>query len=256
MSGHSKWSTIKHKKALNDAKKGKVFSKLSTQITHAARKGGGDVNMNPNLRLYVDKAKSVGFPIDRIEKAISKGTGQGSDGITYEEITYEGFGPNGVQILVDTLTDNKNRTVADLRQLFDEIGGSLGESGCVSWNFNVRGLIVLRSGHMKKSEKFGGVDEYVKENREEVMIRLMDLDGVEDIKEVDLDGIEVYTQFADLAKVRDSILDLGYLIEEADIFKEPKVTKSLTKNELEKIHNGLEKLDDHDDVQNVWSNLE
>ena len=143
MSGHSKWSTIKHKKAANDAKKGKVFSKLSTQITHAARQGGGDPEMNPNLRLYIDKAKSAGFPVDRIEKAISKGTGEGSDGVTFEEATYEGFGPGGIQILVDTLTDNKNRTVSDLRKLFEEIGGNLGEGGSVSWNFEPKGLIVI-----------------------------------------------------------------------------------------------------------------
>ncbi len=259
MSGHSKWSTIKHKKALNDAKKGKVFSKLSTQITHAARKGGGDPNMNPNLRLYIDKAKSAGFPIDRIEKAILKGTGEGADGVVYEEITYEGFGHGGIQILVDTLTDNKNRTVAELRKIFEEMGGNLGDTGSVSWNFDVRGLIVLRCGHMKKSEKFGAEDEYIKEDREEVMFKLMDIDGVEDIKELDLDGVEgvvVYTQFSDLAKVRDSISELGYVIEEADIVKEPKVTKSLAGSDFERIQNGLEKLDDHDDVQNVWSNLE
>ena len=259
MSGHSKWSTIKHKKAINDAKKGKVFSKLSVQITHAARQGGGDPNMNPNLRLYVDKAKREGFPIDRIEKAIQKGAGTGSDGVTYEESTYEGFGHGGIQILVDTLTDNKNRTVADLRKIFEEIGGRMGDSGSVSWNFDTKGLVVLRSGHMKKSEKFGGEDEYAKDNREEVMMKLMDIEGIEDIKEIDIDGVEgleVYTQYSNLAKVRDSISDLGYVIEETEIIKEPKVTKVLVGHDLEKAQEGLEKLDDLDDVQSVWSNLE
>ncbi len=259
MSGHSKWSTIKHKKAINDAKKGKVFSKLSAQITHAARQGGGDPNMNPNLRLYIEKAKKEGFPIDRIEKAVLKGTGVGADGITYEEITYEGFGHSGIQILVDTLTDNKNRTVSDLRMLFDEIGGRMGDSGSVSWNFETRGLIIIKSGHMQKSEKYRGEDIYVKDNREEVMITLMDIDGIEDIKEIDIDGVEgleVYTSFVNLSKVRESISKLGYVIEEAEIIKEPKVTKSLSEKDLEKAQDGLERLDDHDDVQSVWSNLE
>ena len=258
MSGHSKWSTIKHKKAINDAKKGKIFSKLSTQITHAARQGGGDANMNPNLRLYIDKAKSVGFPIDRIEKAISKGTGEGSDGVTYEEITYEGFGPEGIQILVDTLTDNKNRTVADLRQLFDEIGGRMGETGSVSWNFNVRGLITVKCGHMKKSEKYGGEDEYIKEDREEIMIALMDIPGIEDIKETDIDGIEgldVYTTFSDFSTVRNKVEEMGYVIDDAEIIKEAKVTKTLSEKDLEKAVSALERIEENDDVQSVWSDL-
>ena len=259
MSGHSKWSTIKHKKELNDAKKGKVFSKLSVEITHAARKGGGDPEMNPTLRLYIDKAKAAGFPIDKIQKAIEKGVGGGDSGVTYEEITFEGFGHGGVQVLVDILTDNRNRTVAELRRLFEEIGGRLAENGSVSWNFDTKGLIILRSGHMEKAEKFGAEDKYVKENREEVMMKLMDIKGVEDIKEVDLDGIEgieVYTKFTDLAHVRDEIEKLGYVIEEADIIKEPKVTKQLSGADFARAQEGLERLDDHNDVQNVWSNLE
>lgn len=259
MSGHSKWSTIRHKKAINDAKKGKVFSKLSVQITHAARQGGADPNMNPNLRLYIDKAKREGFPIDRIEKAVQKGAGTGADGVTYEEVTYEGFGHSGIQILVDTLTDNKNRTVADLRQIFEEIGGRMGDNGSVSWNFDTKGLIVVKSGHIKKSEKFGGEDEYVEDNREEVMMNLMDIEGIEDIKEVDIDGVdglEIYTQYNNLAKVRDSISKLGYVVEEAEIIKEPKVTKNLIGKDLEKAQEGIEKIEDNDDVQNVWSNLE
>jgi len=258
MSGHSKWSTIKHKKAANDAKKGKVFSKLSTQITHAARQGGGDPEMNPNLRLYIDKAKSVGFPIDRIEKAISKGTGEGSEGITFEEAMYEGFGPGGIQIVVDTLTDNKNRTVSDLRKLFEEIGGRMGDSGSVSWNFETKGLIVVKSGHMKKAEKYGQEDIYEAERRDEVMMTLMEIDGILDIFETDLDGtegLEVYTEYNNLAKVRDSISSLGYVIEEASIIKEPKNLKILSGSELEKARDAIEKLEDNDDVQNVWSDM-
>lgn len=259
MSGHSKWSTIKHKKELNDAKKGKVFSKLSVEITHAAKNGGGDPEMNPALRLYIDKAKAAGFPIDKIEKAIEKGVGGGDSGVTYEEITFEGFGHGGIQILVDVLTDNRNRTVAELRKIFEEIGGRMAENGSVSWNFDTRGLIILRSGHMEKAKKFGGQDEYIKENRDEVMMKLMDIEGIEDMKEIDLDGvegIEVYTKLSDLARVRDAIAKLGYVIEQADIIKEPKVTKQLSGNDFIKAQEGLERLDNHDDVQNVWSNLE
>ena len=259
MSGHSKWSTIKHKKAINDAKKGKIFSKLSTQITHAAKQGGGDPNMNPNLRLYIDKAKSEGFPIDRIEKAIAKGTGEGSDGVTYEEVTYEGFGPFGTQILVDTLTDNKNRTVADLRQIFEEIGGNMGESGSISWNFDTKGYIVIKCGHMVKAEKYGQDDIFVKDDREEVMIKLMDIHGIEDIKEIDIDGVEgleIYTSFTDLAKVSNSVSELGYIVVQSEIIKEPKIRKDITDPQREKIENAIEKIEDNDDVQSVWSDVD
>jgi YebC/PmpR family DNA-binding regulatory protein len=258
MSGHSKWSTIRHKKAINDAKKGKVFSKLSAQITHAAKKGGGDSNSNPNLRLYIEKAKSAGFPVDRIEKAIQKGTGEGGDGIIYDEVTYEGFGPGGIQILVDVLTDNKNRTIADLRKLFEEVGGNMGDSGSVSWNFDAKGLIVVKSGHMQKSKKYGQDDEYVKEIREDVMMKIMDIEGIEDIQEISLngaEGLEVFTDYAQLTRVRDDISELGYVVEQADIVKEPKIMKKLPKEILEKAKNALERIEDYDDVQNVWSDL-
>src|SRR5690606_20234304 len=125
-----------------------------------------------------------------IEKAISKGTGEGSDGVVFEEASYEGFGPGGIQIIVDTLTDNKNRTVSDLRQLFDEVGGNLGESGSVAWNFDTKGLIILKSGHMQKAQKYGQEDIYVPLNREEVMMSLMEIEGILDILESDLDGVE------------------------------------------------------------------
>lgn len=258
MSGHSKWSTIRHKKALNDAKKGKAFSKLSVQITHAARQGGGDINMNPTLRLYVEKARRESFPVDRIEKAIAKGSGVGSDGVQFEEITYEGFGPFGIQIIVDTLTDNRNRTVADVRKTFEDIGGNMGNDGSVSWNFDIKGLIVLRCGHMKKSDKFGGKDEYIKDNRDEVSMKLMDVNGILDIQEIDIDGIEgleVYTEYKDLASVRDSISKLGYVLEEAEIIKEAKMKKELNSDELDRALESLERFEDLDDVQNVWSDI-
>ncbi len=258
MSGHSKWSTIKHKKAILDAKKGKIFSKVSTQITHAAKEGGGDPEMNPSLRMYVDKAKEVGFPQDKIEKAIQKGTGEGSEGVIYDDSTYEGFGPFGIQIMVDTLTDNKNRTVAELRKLFEDIGGSMGEEGSVSWNFDLKGLIVIKCGHMEKSDKFGEDDKFVKDDTEEVMLNIMEIEGVLDIQETSLNGIpglEIYTDYRDWGKVRDEINRFGYVIREAGIIKEAKTYKELQGEDLEKAEEALEKLEDHEDVQEVWSNL-
>jgi len=259
MSGHSKWSTIKHKKALNDAKKGKVFSKVSVQITHAARQGGGDPDMNPNLRLYIDKAKEAGFPLDKIEKAIQKGTGAGSDGVIFEEMSYEGFGPFGIQIIVDTLSDNKNRTVSDLRNIFEDMGGSMGDSGSVSWNFETKGFLVILPGHMEKSEKYGEEDKYVEENIDDVMLNVMDLEGILDIQETDDDGqkqLEIYTEYNKLASVRDAIHTLGYVVKEAELVKEPKMYKSLSTEQLERAQEALEKIEDNDDVQNVWSDIE
>lgn len=258
MSGHSKWSTIKHKKAILDAKKGKIFSKLSTQITHAAREGGGDPDMNPNLRMYIDKAKEASFPQDKIEKAIQKGTGEGSEGVSFDNSTYEGFGPSGVQIMVDTLTDNKNRTIAELRKLFEDIGGNMGEEGSVGWNFDVKGLIVVKCGHMEKAEKYGEDDKFIEDDVEEVMLNIMDIEGVVDIQEVDLKGtkgLEVYTDYTVWGKVRDEINKLGYVLKDAGIVKEAKTLKDLNGEELEKVRGALEKLGDHDDVQEVWSNL-
>ena len=259
MSGHSKWDTIKHKKALNDAKKGKAFSKLSTQITHAARQGGGNPDMNPNLRLYIDKAREASFPMDRIEKAIEKGVGGGDSGIVFEEASYEGFGPHGIQLVVDTLSDNKNRTVSELRQIFDEIGGTMGAEGSVAWNFETKGYIVIKSGHMQKSEKFGGEDTFVADDPEGVMMMLMDIPGILDIQDIDMDdckGFEIYTEYNQMTQVRDAISKLGFVLKEAEIVKEPKIYKELAGDQLEKAKEGIERLEDYDDVQNVWTDLD
>ena len=259
MSGHSKWDTIKHKKAINDAKKGKSFSKVSAQITHAAKQGGGDPNMNPTLRLYIDKAKSVGFSSDNIDKAIRKGTGEGGDGVIIEEISYEGFGPHDIQLIVDVLTDNKNRTVADLRQLFDQIGGKMGDSGSVSWNFDTKGYLEILCGHMEKSPKYGESDIYVEDNPEEVELAVMDLHGVLDIHDFQEDGkngLAIYTEYDSFGAVRDAINDLGYVLQEAELIKEAKMLKKLNGTELEKANEAIERLEENDDVQNVWSDLE
>lgn len=259
MSGHSKWDTIKHKKALNDAKKGQAFSKLSMLITHAARQGGGDPNMNPNLRLYIDKARDASFPLDRIEKAIEKGTGEGDNATTFDEASYEGFGPGGIQLVVDTLSDNKNRTVSEIKQIFEGFGGNLGAEGSVSWNFDTKGYILVKSGHMQKSEKYGGEDIFVPDGSDEVMMMLMDIPGILDIEEIDMDGIkgfEIYTEYNQLAQVRDSINKMGFVLKEAEIIKEPKIYKKLEGEALEKAKNAIERLEDYDDVQNVWTDLD
>jgi len=259
MSGHSKWDTIKHKKAINDAKKGKSFSKVSALISHAAKQGGGDPEMNPTLRLYITKAKELGFPTDKIEKAIQKGTGEGDEKVIYEEATYEGFGPFGIQVVVDTLTDNKNRTVADLRKLFEEIGGNMAESGAVSWNFETKGYIEVYSGHMEKSPKYGDPDVYVEEDPEAVMLSLMDLDGVLDIEEIEEDGKKgfvVYTKYENFGAVRDKITELGLVIKDAELIKEAKVTKELNEEQLSRANEALSRIEELDDVQNVWSDIE
>jgi YebC/PmpR family DNA-binding regulatory protein len=254
MSGHSKWSTIKHKKEANDAKKGKVFSKISSQITHAARTGGGDPEMNPSLRMYIEKAKSVSFPIENIKKAIEKGTGEGDSGIIFEEASYEGFGPGGIAVIVDVLTSNKNRVVSDLRNMFSEFGGTLGEKGSVSWNFETKGLISVRCGHMEKGEKYGSEDVFVPENKDEVMMNIMDVEGILDIEE-EGDNLSVFTEFQDMARVRDEIIKLGYVVTDAEIIKIAKMDKELEGEEYEKAVNAIEKLEDYEDVQNVWTDL-
>ncbi len=214
--------------------------------------------MNPSLRMYIDKAKEVGFPQDKIEKAIQKGTGEGSEGVIYDDSTYEGFGPFGIQIMVDTLTDNKNRTVAELRKLFEDVGGNMGDEGSVAWNFDLKGLIVIKCGHMEKSDKFGKDDKFVKDDTEEVMLNIMEIEGILDIQETTLNGtpgLEIYTDYRDWGKVRDEINRLGYVVREAGIIKEAKTYKELEGKDLEKAEEALEKLEENEDVQGVWSNL-
>jgi YebC/PmpR family DNA-binding regulatory protein len=255
MSGHSKWSTIKHKKAINDVKKGKIFSKLSQLITHAARNGGGDIEMNPTLRLYVAEAKSEGFPLDNIQKAIDKGTGEGG-GAALQEASYEGFGPGGIAIIADVLTDSTNRVVSELRNLFSDVGGNLAEAGAVSWNFDVKGYINVKPGKMHKSEKYGEEDYYVEENKDEVTMALMDIEGIKDIQDGEEASLDVYTDFKDLAKVRDAITNLGFVVTKAQIAKLPKLTKKLEGEEYEKAINALEQIEEYDDVQYIWTDLD
>jgi len=238
MSGHSKWSTIKHKKAATDAKRGKAFTKLIKEITVSARDGGGDPTANPRLRTAVANAKSVNMPNDNIERAIKKGTGE-LPGVTYDEISYEGYGMGGVAVMVDVLTDNKNRTVAEIRSIFTKAGGSVGENGCVSWMFDKKGLITVLA-------------EAVEED--ELMEIVLDA-GADDINMSD--GIyEIKTPTDKLELVRDAITAKNLKIESAEISMIPQSTVKLDEGDAKKMLKLMDALDDQDDVQKVYANFD
>jgi len=237
MSGHSKWSTIKHKKAAKDAKKGKLFTKFIKEITVAARMGGGDLNSNPRLRTAVLTARANSMPNDNIDRAIKKGTGD-LEGVTYEEIQYEGYGPGGAAILAQVLTDNKNRTVSEIRRLFTNHGGHLGETGCVSWMFDKKGVITV-----EKSQ----IDE------ERLMGIVLDA-GAEDVKEED-DLFEVVTQPEDFEKVKERLDREKVPVASAQITMVPKNTVNVDAKHVEQILKLTEELEDHDDVQGVSANF-
>lgn len=266
MSGHSKWSTIKHKKAAQDAKKGKVFTKLGRAISIAAREGGGDPETNFVLRLAIDNARKASMPADNIERAINRGTGQGDDGIVMEKVIYGGYGPGGVAIAVDTLTDNKNRTVSELRKIFETHGGNLADSSSVLWQFKEKGRIIVRCAKMEKSEKFGQEDKAVTLEKDDVIMALMDLEGITDVKEVDQEDrpdvdevgkfefCEVITVAKELAKVRDKIEELGYIMDSVEVAKFPENIQEISDSDAKKLQGLLEELDDNDDVENLWFN--
>jgi YebC/PmpR family DNA-binding regulatory protein len=237
MSGHSKWSTIKHKKAAKDAKKGKLFTKFIKEITVAARMGGGDINSNPRLRTAVTAARANSMPNDNIDRAIKKGTGE-LEGVTYEEIQYEGYGPGGAAILAQVVTDNKNRTVSEIRRLFTNHGGHLGETGCVSWMFDKKGLITV-----EKSQ----IDE------ERLMGIVLDA-GAEDVKDED-ELFEVVTQPEDFEKVKERLDREKVAVASAQVTMVPKNSVNVDAKHVEQILKLTEELEDHDDVQNVSANF-
>jgi YebC/PmpR family DNA-binding regulatory protein len=239
VSGHSKWSTIKRKKGAVDAKRGKIFTRLIKEITVAARMGGGDPLGNPRLRSAIATAKTENMPKDNIERAIKKGTGE-LEGAVYEEITYEGYGPGGVAILVDCMTDNKNRTVADIRHYFSKSGGNLGESGCVSWMFDKKGTILVD----KET-----IDE------EELMDKALEA-GATDVIEED-NVFQVETAPDDFETVRETLAADGVQFIEASVAMVPKTIVEITDEKTAKqILRLLESLEDHDDVQNVYANFD
>ncbi len=236
MSGHSKWSTIKRKKAALDAKKGKLFTKLIKEITIAARQGGGDPSGNPRLRLAIDNAKAANMPMDNIERAIKKATGE-LEGVVYTELTYEGYGPGGVAILVEAATDNKNRTVAEVRHLFNKHGGSLGETGSVAWMFDKKGIITFPT--QGKTE-------------DDIMEIVLDA-GAEDISEEE-GYFEVTTEVENFEPVRRALVDAGLEIENASLQWIAKNTVDVSGDTAEKVMKLIDALEDNDDVQNVYSN--
>lgn len=238
MSGHSKWSTIKRKKGATDAARGKLFTKIIKEITIAARLGGGDINANPRLRLAVQNAKSNNMPADNITRAIKKGTGE-LEGVSYEEIIYEGYGPAGVALMVESLTDNRNRTVAELRHLFSRHGGNLAESGAVSWNFEHKGIInVLR------------------ENiSEDDLMNIILESGADDLND-EGDYFEIKTSVESFEQVRKTIEAGGYNIDNASLQYVPKTTTRIEGRDAEHVLNLIKVIEDNDDVQNVYTNAD
>ncbi len=238
MSGHSKWSTIKHKKGAADAKRGKVFTRLIKEITVAARLGGGDPDSNPRLRSAITSAKSENMPKENIERAIKKGTGE-LEGVNYEEVSYEAYGPGGVAVLVECLTDNKNRAVADLKHIMDRHGGSIGEPGCVAWIFKKRGLIVLDR---------ESVDE-------EKLLELALDAGAEDVQEEE-STFEIHTEPSNFEVVRKAVEEAGFTYEMAEVSMVPQNTVRLEGKQAQQMLNLMEALEDSDDVNNVYANFD
>ena len=238
MSGHSKWATTKRKKAAIDAKRGKAFTKIIKEITIAAREGGGDPNGNPRLRLAIDNAKSVNMPADNIERAIKKATGE-LEGVTYHELTYEGYGPVGVAVVVEVATDNKNRTVAEVRHLFSKGGGSMGENGSVAWMFDKKGVVTLPK--QNKSE-------------DEIMEIILEA-GAEDLQTED-EYFVVQSAIESFEPVRKALIDKGLTVENASLQWIAKNFIRVTGEDAEKVAKLIESLEDCDDVQNVYTNAD
>jgi YebC/PmpR family DNA-binding regulatory protein len=239
MSGHSKWSSIKHKKGAADAKRGKVFTKLIKEITVAARMGGsGDPGVNPRLRTAIQAAKSENMPKDNIERAIKKGTGE-LEGVNYEESVYEGYGPGGAAVYVESLTDNKNRAVADIRHSFSKSGGSLGANGCVAWMFDKKGYIAVEK---------GAVDE-------ELLMETAIEAGAEDVRE-DNGSYEIITAVQDFESVKTAIDEAAIPYIDAEVTMLPQTTVDLAGKEAEQMMRLMESLDDCEDVQKVYTNAD
>jgi len=240
MSGHSKWHSIKHKKAKEDAKRGNIFGKLSRMISVAAREGGsGDPNNNNALANAIAKAKEYNLPQDNIERAIKKGTGEMA-GAKFEHMTYEGYGPGGIAIMIDVTTENRNRTAADIRSIFSRNNGSLGESGCVAWMFERKGIIMIEK---------AAINDY-----DDFMLKAID-SGAEDIEETE-ETYEIKVEPAILNEVKNDLIKNGINVKFTDILMIPKSTIKLSKNETEKALRIINALDDYDDVENVYTNLE
>ncbi|MGB9667759.1 MAG: YebC/PmpR family DNA-binding transcriptional regulator [Thermosulfidibacteraceae bacterium] len=237
MAGHSKWANIKHKKMREDAKRGKIFTKVTREIIVAARLGGGDPASNPRLRRAIETAKSVNMPKENIERAIKRGTGEIS-GATYEEVIYEGYGPGGVAILVEAITDNRNRTVSEVRSIFTKHGGSLGEAGCTSWLFDRRGVIRIES-------------DFDEDSLLEVALEA----GAIDVR-FEEGTAEVVTQPEDLERVKDFLVGRGLDIARYSLTYIPKTVVKVEGEKAEKLLELLDALENHDDIQEVYANFD
>jgi len=238
VSGHNKWASIKHKKAATDSKRGKLFSKLSRELTVSAKAGGGDPSGNPGLRVAINKAKSVNMPADNIERAIKKGTGE-LPGVTYEEIAYEGYGPKGVAIIVEVLTDNKNRTGAEIRNTFSKKGGNMAGPGSVNWIFAKKGFIMVKT-----------------DNADEDNLMSIALDaGAEDMQ-IEEFMYEITTPIADLERVKEALEKANIEIESAELTMIPSSTIKLEGSDAKQVLGLVELLEDNDDVQNVYANFD
>ena len=237
MSGHSKWSTIKRKKGAEDAKRGKIFTRIARDIMLAARHGSGDPDSNPTLRMAIDKAKAANMPKDNIERAIKKGTGELAGG-DVDELTYEAYAPHGIPILIECLSDNRNRTLADIRKIMNRHGGNLAEAGAVSWMFDVKGYITI---------------DRTNQDPDEIFMLAVDA-GAEDV-EISDDTFEIYTAATDLHAVSTALSDAGLTIAEAQLSQIPKNEIELDHKETMQVMGIIEALEELDDVQNVYSGL-
>lgn len=238
MSGHSRWAGIKHKKMAQDAKRGKLFTKIIRELTIAAREGGGNPDNNPRLRKAIDMAKEANMPQDNIKKAIMRGTGE-IPGTVYEEVVYEGYGPGGVAVILEATTDNKNRTTSEIRKIFNQYGGSLGESGCVSWNFEQKGYITINKNDVSEDE---------------IMSIALEL-GAEDFKSDDEEVYEIITSPESFETIKQE-LQKKYKLQQAEITMLPKTYIKLTGKEAEQILQLMDALEEHDDVKNVYANFD
>ncbi len=242
MSGHSKWATIKRKKGATDAARGRLFTRLIKEITIAARDGGGNPEGNPRLRLAIQTAKTANMPADNIKRAIQRGTGE-LPGVSYEEVTFEGYGPGGVAILVDVVTDNNNRTVSEMRHVFSRNNGNMGQAGSVGWMFHKKGSIVVT----KKNQK-------APLSEDDVMSIVLDA-GAEDMQ-TDADEYIITSSPHDFDKVKKALEDKGVVIESASLQMVPQNTVKVTGREAEQLLKLMEALEEHDDVQNVYANFD
>jgi len=237
MAGHSKWANIRHRKGAQDSKRGKIFTKIIKEITVSARLGGGDQDSNPRLRKAVSNARSNNMPQDNIIRAIKKGTGE-LEGVKYEEISYEGYGPNGIAIYIEVITDNKNRTVSEIRHILNKNNGNLAEPGSVAWMFERKGEIII--------SKYDG-------NEEKLFDDIID-SGASDFESSD-NNVFITTNQSDLMNVRDRLEEKGYALKSADLVMVPKSTQTVKEEDQDKIINIMELIDNHDDVNQVYSNF-